>query len=102
MNGEANSMSDKIVLIDGNSIMNRAFYGIPDLTNAKGMHTNAVYGFLNIMFRIINEESPKYLVVAFDVHKPTFRHATSAERADATYSQGVGSNEYSGGGKGGL
>lgn len=74
MNGEANSMSDKIVLIDGNSIMNRAFYGIPDLTNAKGMHTNAVYGFLNIMFRIINEESPKYLVVAFDVHKPTFRH----------------------------
>ena len=67
-------MSEKIVLIDGNSIMNRAFYGIPDLTNAKGIHTNAVYGFLNIMFRIINEENPNYLVVAFDVHKPTFRH----------------------------
>lgn len=67
-------MSEKIVLIDGNSIMNRAFYGVPDLTNSKGIHTNAVYGFLNIMFRIINEENPDYLVVAFDVHKPTFRH----------------------------
>lgn len=67
-------MSEKIVLIDGNSIMNRAFYGIPDLTNSKGLHTNAVYGFLNIMFRIVNEENPDYLIVAFDVHKPTFRH----------------------------
>ena len=72
-------MSEKIVLIDGNSIMNRAFYGVPDLTNAKGLHTNAVYGFLNIMFKIIGEEAPDYLVVAFDVHKPTFRHIRYSE-----------------------
>ena len=45
-------MSEKILLIDGHSILNRAFYGLPDLTNAEGRHTGAVYGFLNIMFRI--------------------------------------------------
>ncbi len=67
-------MMDKIVLIDGHSILNRAFYGVPDLSNAEGLHTNAVYGFLNIMFKILEEESPQYLVVAFDVHAPTFRH----------------------------
>lgn len=67
-------MSDKIVLIDGHSILNRAFYGVPDLTNAEGMHTNAVYGFLNIMFKILEEEKPQYLCVAFDVKAPTFRH----------------------------
>ena len=67
-------MSGKLVLIDGNSIVNRAFFAIPDLTNAQGVHTNAIYGFLNIMFRILNEESPDCLVVAFDVHEPTFRH----------------------------
>ena len=67
-------MSRKLVLIDGNSIVNRAFFAIPDLTNAQGVHTNAIYGFLNIMFRILNEESPDCLVVAFDVHEPTFRH----------------------------
>ncbi len=65
---------DKIVLIDGHSILNRAFYGVPDLSNAEGLHTNAVYGFLNIMFKILEEEKPQYLVVAFDVHAPTFRH----------------------------
>ncbi len=64
----------KIVLIDGHSILNRAFYGLPDLTNAEGLHTNAVYGFLNIMFKILEEEKPDYLTVAFDVHAPTFRH----------------------------
>ncbi len=67
-------MTEKIVLIDGHSILNRAFYGVPDLTNAEGMHTNAVYGFLNIMFRILDEEQPQYLAVAFDLHAPTFRH----------------------------
>ena len=51
-------MSEKIVLIDGHSILNRAFYGIPDLTNSEGLHTNAVYGFLNIMFKILEEEQP--------------------------------------------
>ncbi len=67
-------MKEKIVLIDGHSILNRAFYGVPDLTNAKGLHTNAVYGFLNILFKILEEEQPQYLTVAFDVHAPTFRH----------------------------
>lgn len=68
-------MSQKLVLIDGHSILNRAFYGVPDLTNGQGLHTNAVYGFLNIMFKILEEEQPDYLTVAFDVHAPTFRHA---------------------------
>lgn len=72
-------MADKIVLIDGHSILNRAFYGVPDLTNSEGLHTNAVYGFLNIMFKILEEETPKYLVVTFDVHAPTFRHKLYAE-----------------------
>lgn len=67
-------MAEKIVLIDGHSILNRAFYGVPDLTNADGLHTNAVYGFLNIMFKILDQEKPEYLTVAFDVHAPTFRH----------------------------
>ena len=69
----------KIVLIDGHSILNRAFYGLPDLTNAEGLHTNAVYGFLNIMFQILEEEKPEYLTVAFDVHAPTFRHEMYSE-----------------------
>ncbi|MFT3983681.1 MAG: DNA polymerase I [Lachnospiraceae bacterium] len=72
-------MSEKLVLIDGNSIINRAFYGLPDLTNAEGFHTNAIYGFLNIMFKILEEEQADYLVVAFDVKAPTFRHALFKE-----------------------
>ena len=65
---------EKLVLIDGHSILNRAFYGVPDLTNSSGLHTNAIYGFLNILFKILEEEKPDYLTVAFDVHAPTFRH----------------------------
>ena len=64
----------KLVLIDGHSILNRAFYGVPDLSNSAGLHTNAVYGFLNILFKILEEETPEYLMVAFDVKAPTFRH----------------------------
>lgn len=67
-------MAEKLVLIDGHSILNRAFYGVPDLTNGQGLHTNAIYGFLNIMFKILEEEQADYLTVAFDVHAPTFRH----------------------------
>ena len=67
-------MDGKFVLVDGHSILNRAFFGIPDLTNSEGLHTNAVYGFLNILFKILDEEQPDYLTVAFDVHAPTFRH----------------------------
>ena len=67
-------MSEKIVLIDGHSILNRAFYGIPLLSNGEGLHTNAVYGFLNILFKVLEEEQAQYLAVAFDLHAPTFRH----------------------------
>ena len=52
-------MREKIVLIDGHSILNRAFYGVPDLTNSSGMHTNAIYGFLNILFKIIIKNNIK-------------------------------------------
>ena len=67
-------MKNKLVLIDGHSILNRAFYGIPPLTNSEGLHTNAVYGFLNIMFKILEEEQADHLAVAFDLSEPTFRH----------------------------
>ena len=67
-------MQGKLVLIDGHSILNRAYFGVPDLTNSQGLHTNAVYGFLNIMFKILDEEQPDYFAVAFDLHAPTFRH----------------------------
>ena len=67
-------MSEKLVLIDGHSILNRAFYGVPDLSNSEGLHTNAIYGFLNILFKLLEEEKPEYLTVAFDVKAPTFRH----------------------------
>lgn len=69
----------KLVLIDGHSILNRAFYGVPELTNSEGLHTNAVYGFLNIMFKILDEEKPDFLTVAFDLSAPTFRHKMYAE-----------------------
>ena len=72
-------MAQRIVLIDGHSILNRAFYGVPDLTNSEGLHTNAVYGFLNIMFRELDEEKPDFLAVAFDRKEPTFRHQMYAE-----------------------
>lgn len=65
---------EKLVLLDGHSILNRAFYGIPDLSIASGLHTNAIYGFLAILFKVIEEEKPDYLAVAFDVKAPTFRH----------------------------
>lgn len=68
-------MSEKIVLIDGYSILNRAFYGVNmNMSNYEGLHTNAVYGFLNILLKILDEEQPQYLAVAFDVKAPTFRH----------------------------
>lgn len=72
-------MSKKLLLLDGHSILNRAFYGIPDLTNSEGIHTNAMYGFLNIMFKFLDEEKPDYITVAFDLSAPTFRHLTFKE-----------------------
>ncbi len=64
----------KLLLIDGNSILNRAFYAVPILTNKNGVYTNAVYGFLNIVSKIIDEENPTHLLVCFDVKAKTFRH----------------------------
>lgn len=69
----------KLLLVDGHSVLNRAFYGMPDLTNAKGVHTGAVYGFLKILFSQLDELKPDYLTVAFDVHAPTFRHEAYAD-----------------------
>lgn len=65
---------NKLLLVDGNSILNRAFYGLPDLTTKDGRHTNAVLGFLNIILKVIDEEQATHLCVAFDVKHPTFRH----------------------------
>lgn len=70
---------EKIVLIDGHSILTRAFFGVPMLTNTDGQHTNAVYGFLNIMFKLLDDEKPQGLAVAFDLKDPTFRHKKYAE-----------------------
>ena len=67
-------MSQKLLLIDGHSIINRAFYGVPDFTNSAGVHTGAVFGFLNIILKIIEDEKPDYFAVAFDTKAPTFRH----------------------------
>ena len=72
-------MNGKIVLIDGNSIVNRAFYGLPDLTTTDGRHTNGILGFFNILLKLLEEEKPEYLAVAFDVKHPTFRHEMFAE-----------------------
>ena len=64
----------KLLLIDGHSILNRAFFGLPDLTNSFGEHTGAVYGFLSMMFKFMELENPTHITVAFDMHAPTFRH----------------------------
>ena len=72
-------MAEKLLLVDGHSIMHRAFYGMPELSNSKGVPTGAVYGFLNILFKVLDNEKPDYLVVAFDVHAKTFRHKMFAE-----------------------
>ncbi len=72
-------MSEKILLVDGHSIINRAFYGVTNLTNSQGLHTNAIFGFLNTLFKVLEEEKPDYITVAFDVKPPTFRHEMYAE-----------------------
>ena len=96
----------KLMIVDGNSIVNRAFYGIRMLTNADGMYTNAIYGFLNILFKYLDGEKPDGLCVAFDLSAPTFRHkqfdaykgkqkgyAGGAKTADACFKRGFGGNE---------
>ena len=64
----------KLMVIDGNSILNRAFYGIRLLSNASGLYTNGVYGFLTILQRLLSEDKPDALCVTFDLKAPTFRH----------------------------
>lgn len=71
--------TDKLVLIDGNSIINRAFYAIPPLTSSNGLHTNAVLGFTTMLLRVLEEEKPSHVMVAFDAGKVTFRHEGYAE-----------------------
>ena len=70
---------EKLVLIDGNSLINRAFYALPLLTNSEGEYSNAVYGFCNILTKLIETENPKYMAVAFDMGHPTFRHEIYAD-----------------------
>ena len=70
----------KLMVLDGNSIINRAFYGVKPLTTRDGLYTNAIFGFLNMLQRFIDEEQPEALCVAFDRKEPTFRH-----EADASY-----------------
>ena len=70
---------EKLVLIDGNSLINRAFYALPLLTNSNGEYSNAVYGFCNILVKLIETEKPKYMAVAFDMGYPTFRHEMYAD-----------------------
>lgn len=64
----------KLMILDGNSVVNRAFYGVRPLTTRDGLYTNAIFGFLNILQRMQTEEAPQAMCVAFDLHGPTFRH----------------------------
>ncbi|MBP1963576.1 DNA polymerase I [Paenibacillus aceris] len=70
---------DKLIIIDGNSIANRAFYALPLLSNSSGLHTNAVYGFTTMLLKLIEEEKPTHFLVAFDAGKITFRHKEYTE-----------------------
>lgn len=70
----------KLMVLDGNSIVNRAYYGIRPLTTRQGLYTNAIYGFITTLQRLLDEEKPEALCVAFDRREPTFRH-----EADAAY-----------------
>ena len=79
------SQPDTFVIIDGNSLMHRAFHALPPLSNADGVYTNAVFGFLSMLFKVVGDEQPRYLAVAFDLHGPTFRHKDySAYKAGRT------------------
>ena len=67
-------IKDRIVIIDGNSLINRAFYALPPLTTREGQHTNAMYGFLTMLLKVLEDFNPEYIGVAFDLKAPTFRH----------------------------
>ena len=72
-------MPDSFVIIDGNSLMHRAFHALPPLSNEDGIYTNAVFGFLSMLLKVVETEHPAYCAVAFDLHGPTFRHADYSE-----------------------
>ena len=72
-------MSETFIIVDGNSLMHRAFHALPPLTNQDGIYTNAVFGFLSMLLKVIGDEKPSYLAVAFDLHGPTFRHKDYSE-----------------------
>ena len=75
----------KLMILDGNSVINRAFYGVRPLTTREGLYTNAIYGFLNILEKLVKEEEPDALCVAFDLKGPTFATCnTRATRPPAT------------------
>ncbi len=65
---------EKMVLLDGNSLINRAFYALPLLSNSKGLYTNGIYGFINMLLKVMEEQRPSHVLVAFDKKAPTFRH----------------------------
>ena len=65
---------EKLLILDSNSLMNRAFYALPPLTNSEGVHTNAIYGFTNMLLKMKDDINPDYIVAAFDKKAPTFRH----------------------------
>lgn len=67
-------MMERLLILDGNSLMNRAFYAIPALNNSEGLNTNAIYGFINMLFKMREELNPDYIVTTFDKKAPTFRH----------------------------
>ena len=71
-------MKDAFLIVDGNSLMHRAFHALP-LMDADGIYTNAIYGFLNMLIKIVREEQARYLAICFDEHGPTFRHEIYAE-----------------------
>ena len=70
---------DKLILIDGNSLLNRAYYAMAVFSTKDGLPTNGIFGFVKLLFKILEDEKPRYLVVTFDVHKPTFRHKMYAD-----------------------
>ena len=78
-------MAEKVMLIDGNSLLNRAFYGVPLLTNSKGQYTNAIHGFFHIILKLQEEDQPTYMAVAFDRREPTFRHETFTQYNGVSY-----------------
>ncbi len=72
-------MDKRLIIIDGNSIINRAFYALPDMSNSDGLKTNAIYGFTRMLFKIIDDYKPTHISVAFDMKAPTFRHKEFTE-----------------------